>query len=72
LILSFSKVLLIVNFLEIFLNFFGLKIIRSLKHESKMTNKELLYYYEWALNINFNTLAEEFLTEIKKRNLIKK
>jgi hypothetical protein len=54
------------------LNLFGLKIIRPIKHESKMTNQELLYHYEWAINIHFNILAKEFLKELEKRGLVKK
>jgi hypothetical protein len=57
---------------EKILNIFGLKIIRPLKHESKMTDQELLEYYEWAINIRFNVLAGDFLKEIEKRGLVKK
>ena len=60
------------SFIDKILSLFGLKIVRPLKHESKMTNEELLYFYEWALNINFNALANDFLKEMEKRNLVKK
>jgi hypothetical protein len=43
-----------------------------MKHESKMTNQELLHYYEWAINIRFNVLAGDFLKEMEKRSLVKK
>jgi hypothetical protein len=65
-------VILIVSFLDKILNFLGLKIVRPIKHESKMTNDELLNYYEWALNLNFTFLAKDFLEEMEKRNLVKK
>jgi len=54
------------------LGLFGLKIVRPMKHESKMSNEELLSHYEWAVNINFTTLAKDFLVEMEKRRLIKK
>jgi hypothetical protein len=54
------------------LGFFGLKIVRPMKHESKMTNEELFSHYEWAVNANFTTLAGDFLKELKKRGLVKK
>jgi len=57
---------------EKILNFFGLRIIRPLKHELKMTNEELLHYYNWTVRENFNTLSKDFLEEMEKRNLIKK
>ena len=43
----------------------------AIKHESKMTNEELLYIYEWAINIGFLYLAKTFLKELKKRGLVK-
>lgn len=42
-----------------------------MKHESKMTREELIYAYEWALNIGFYFLARDFLSEMKKRGFIK-
>jgi hypothetical protein len=61
-----------VSFLEKFLNFFGLKIVRPLKHESKMTNDELLYHYECFLNSGYTVLAKDLLAELEKRGLVKK
>ncbi len=43
-----------------------------MKHESKMTNEELLYFYEWAIDIHFSSLAKDFQKELEKRGLIKK
>jgi len=60
------------TWVEKILNFFGLRIIRPLKHESKMTNDELLYHYEHFLNSGFAALSKDFLVELEKRNLVKK
>ena len=36
-----------------------------------MDNEELLYVYQWALNIGFFFLARDFFKELKKRGLVK-
>jgi hypothetical protein len=61
-----------VSLIDKILSFFGLKIVRPMKHESKMTNEELLYFYEWAIDIHFSSLAKDFQKELEKRGLIKK
>jgi hypothetical protein len=61
-----------VRVLEKILNLIGLKIIRPMKHESKMTNEELMYVAEWSEKIGFYHLAKIFITELEKRGLIKK
>lgn len=42
-----------------------------MKHESKMTDEELIYTAEWAVKIGFNFLAKELIKEIQKRGLFK-
>jgi hypothetical protein len=42
-----------------------------MKHESKMTDNELLYVAEWAEKIGFFFLLKELLIELQKRKLIK-
>jgi hypothetical protein len=49
----------------------GLRIVRPMKHESKMTNEELIYFYNWAVGIGFNQIARDFYKELIKRKLIK-
>jgi hypothetical protein len=58
--------------LEKITNFFGLKITKPMKHESKMSNSELLHVAEWSERIGFYHLAKIFIAELEKRGLIKK
>jgi len=58
--------------LEKILNFLGLKIIKPMKHESKMSNQELLYVAEWSEKIGFHFYMKILIKELEARGLIKK